>query len=84
VWEAIFMLVLLKIPVVYLCVVVWWAIRGEPRDEQPAVAARVVDTPVSPAGWSRVTRDRRDLGGRRGPRRDAPHRPSLARGEARR
>ena len=36
VWEAVFMLVLLKIPIVYLCMVVWWAIRAEPRDEQPA------------------------------------------------
>ena len=31
------MLVLLKIPIVYLCMVVWWAIRAEPRDEQPAI-----------------------------------------------
>ena len=25
------MLVILKIPVVYLCAVVWWAIKAEPR-----------------------------------------------------
>jgi hypothetical protein len=25
--------------------VVWWAIRAEPRDEQPTVSARVPDTP---------------------------------------
>ena len=25
------MLVILKIPIVYLCVVVWWAIKAEPR-----------------------------------------------------
>ncbi|MBA2383285.1 MAG: hypothetical protein H0V68_01275, partial [Actinobacteria bacterium] len=31
VWEAIFMLVILKIPVAYLCAVVWWAIKAEPR-----------------------------------------------------
>ena len=48
VWEVVFMLVLLKIPLVYLCMVVWWAIRAEPRDEQPTVSARVPDTPVSP------------------------------------
>ena len=29
------MLVLLKIPIVYLCLVVWWAIRAEPQDGQP-------------------------------------------------
>ena len=28
VWEAIFLLVILKIPVVYLCCVVWWAVRA--------------------------------------------------------
>ena len=42
------MLVLLKIPLVYLCMVVWWAIRAEPREEQPAVVARVPDTPETP------------------------------------
>jgi hypothetical protein len=30
-WELFFMLVILKIPVVYLCAVVWWAIRAEPQ-----------------------------------------------------
>ena len=30
VWEAIFMLVVLKIPLVYLGAVVWWAVRAEP------------------------------------------------------
>ena len=39
------MLVLLKIPIVYLCMV-WWAIRAEPRDEQPAVQVPVSDTPT--------------------------------------
>ena len=39
------MLVLLKIPLVYLCMVVWWAIRAEPRDEQPPTAVRVTGHP---------------------------------------
>ena len=33
VWELVFMLVILKIPVVYLCAVVWYAIRAEPELE---------------------------------------------------
>ena len=33
VWEGLFMLVVLKIPLVYLCGVVWWAIRAEPLPE---------------------------------------------------
>jgi len=68
VWEAVFFLVLLKIPLVYACLVVWWAIRAEPRDEHPVVAATVTDTPVAPVGWTRSSRGRRPVGGRRGPR----------------
>lgn len=30
-WESVFLLMILKIPVVYLCVVVWWAIRAVPE-----------------------------------------------------
>ena len=30
------MLLVLKIPIVYLGAVVWWAIRAEPRPEEPA------------------------------------------------
>jgi len=71
VWELVFMLVLLKIPLVYLCFVVWWAIRAEPRDEQPAVAVHVTDTPPPHADWSRARRPGRDAGGRRGGRRSA-------------
>jgi hypothetical protein len=45
-WEAVFMLLILKIPLVYLCFVVWWAIRAEPRPEEPAVLVpAITDTP---------------------------------------
>jgi hypothetical protein len=67
VWEVVFMLVLLKIPLVYLCMVVWWAIRAEPRDEHPAVVARVPDTPEAPNAWLRPGSPRTSPGGRRGP-----------------
>ncbi|MFL5927508.1 MAG: hypothetical protein ACJ77E_11305 [Gaiellaceae bacterium] len=30
-WELIFMLLVLKIPMIYLGLVVWWAIRAEPE-----------------------------------------------------
>lgn len=62
-WELVFMLVVLKIPVVYLCAVVWWAIKAEPRplDGAARVAspkpppecdwrARLRDTPHPPRG----------------------------------
>src|SRR5262249_32303445 len=42
VWEFIFLMLILKIPVIYLCLVVYWAIRGE---RGPAEAARLVTRP---------------------------------------
>src|SRR5918912_275783 len=41
VWELVFMMVILKIPILYLCAVVWWAIRAEPRP--PEGAPRLVE-----------------------------------------
>lgn len=65
-WEAIFMLLVLKIPVVYLAAVVWWAIRAEPHpgDGMEPVPVRV---PLEPCDWS-GRRRRRALARRvRGP-----------------
>ena len=31
VWELVFMMLILKIPIVYLCWVVYWAIKAEPK-----------------------------------------------------
>jgi hypothetical protein len=83
VWEAVFMLVLLKIPLVYLCMVVWWAIRAEPRDEQPAISVPVSDTPSSPE-WTRPSRKGNRPGPDRTARRRVAPRTAAARGEARR
>jgi hypothetical protein len=30
-WELVFLMVILKIPIAYLCYVVWYAIKAEPR-----------------------------------------------------
>ena len=81
-WELVFMLVLLKIPLVYLCMVVWWAIRAEPREEPPTAAVRVSDTPAPHAGWSRTPHARHPDGGRRGSRSRPAQRPARARAEA--
>ncbi len=67
VWEIVFMLLVLKIPIVYLCVVVWWAIKAEPSPPELAGVAVVADTP--PAGGP----PRRRRAGRRRPTR--PHVP---------
>jgi hypothetical protein len=50
IWELFFMLVILKIPVVYLCVVVWWAIRAEPRPLEGAAKLATLDLPPD-CGW---------------------------------
>jgi len=86
VWEAVFMLVLLKIPVVYLSLVVWWAIRAEPRDEQPVAVAPVSDTPLAGPGWGLGDRSRAAGRVPRRPHRPGPVRPRpvRARAEARR
>jgi hypothetical protein len=44
-WEIVFMLLILKIPIVYLCVLVWWAIRAEPSPPDLAGVTVMSDTP---------------------------------------
>lgn len=66
VWEAVFFLVILKIPVAYLGVVVWWAIRDTPDKSEAAGVAVVGDTP--PDGPGHGVCDR-------APRRPPPARP---------
>ena len=65
VWEAVFFLLVLKIPVIYLGVVVWWAIRGEPDKGEPAAVAAVTDTPPEGPGFGlRDRQARRPFPGR--------------------
>jgi hypothetical protein len=77
VWEAIFMLVVLKIPIVYLGIVVWWAVRAEPRPLEGAARPVRPDQDGPDRGWKpRGPRGRRP--GPHGtpvrgyPRREAP------------
>lgn len=61
-WEAIFFLVVLKIPVIYLGAVVWWAVRAEPEQgggEEVGVLAA-----PSPCGWNDWQRRRSPRPGR--------------------
>lgn len=50
-WEAIFMLVVLKIPMIYLAAVVWWAVRAEPHAPTGGDEVGVL-TPHPPCDWS--------------------------------
>jgi hypothetical protein len=51
VWEIVFLMVILKIPIVYLCWVIWWAVRSTPRPEEGA-AVTMVAQPDPPSGRS--------------------------------
>jgi hypothetical protein len=62
VWELIWLMVIMKIPILYLCWVVYWAVKSDPQPEQPA--ALVVPSDGSdPAPWRP----------HRHPRRTGPH-----------
>jgi hypothetical protein len=55
VWELIFLMVIMKIPILYLCWVVWWAIKSEPRPEEgaPLLAPVPPASPQPGLGWRR-------------------------------
>jgi hypothetical protein len=56
VWELIFLMVIMKIPIVYLCWVVYWAIKSKPLPEEGAALQPV---PVEPKPWNDPRRTRR-------------------------
>src|SRR5256885_12902871 len=65
-WELVFLMVILKIPIAYLCYVVWYAIKAEPRRGRGGLAGvRVLPEPPSPS-FDRVRRPPR-------PRPQRPH-----------
>jgi hypothetical protein len=58
VWELIWLMVIMKIPILYLCWVVYWAIKSEPRPEEPAVVLTASDD-GPPTAWRPHGRPRR-------------------------
>ena len=78
--ELVFMMLVLKLPVIYVAWLVWWAIRAVPEPPEGAALPSRVDDP-GPRGW---WRRRLDRPGPRAPhgRRPARMRPARA-GEAR-
>ena len=66
-WELIFLMFLMKLPIVYLIAVVWWAVRAEPRPEEGA-AVTVVTQPDAPLPEASEHRSRGRL-----PRSPRPH-----------
>jgi hypothetical protein len=57
VWEAVFMLVVLKIPMIYLAVVVWWAVRAQPDAAAGGDEVGVL-VPLTSCGWDAWKRSR--------------------------
>jgi hypothetical protein len=56
------MLLVLKIPLVYLAAVVWWAIRAEPIAGDGGEPVRTF-VPLTPCGWDEWRRGRSRRGG---------------------
>jgi hypothetical protein len=50
-WELIFMLLLLKIPLIYLCGVVWYAVKAEPSIDDAPGDPTSVREPRAPRPW---------------------------------
>jgi hypothetical protein len=66
VWELIWLMVIMKIPILYLCWVVYWAIKSDPRPEQAAALVPSTDADLPPWQPRRIR-----------PRKPGPHgRPS--------
>ena len=69
VWETIWLLVILKIPIIYLAWVIWWAVKAEPAPPEPLEGALVTE-PLDPdprAGWRFLRRRVRPARPRPGP-----------------
>ena len=87
VWEIVFLMLILKIPIVYLGVVVYYAIRAEPRPEQGAsVTAALGDDDPGSGPRRRLHPRRLRPGPHGGPSRTYRRvpRPAFARAAARR
>jgi hypothetical protein len=75
-WEFVFMMVILKIPIVYLCFVVWWAVKAEPRPPAEAVLIPAVPEIEPRPPWRPTRSPRRP---RNGPRRSPERRSARVR-----
>jgi hypothetical protein len=85
VWELVFLMVILKIPIVYLGFVVYYAIKAEPKPEAGAAVTARIGPDVGPR-HGRRSRRRPPLGPRPhgGPVRSYPRTPRTAVARARR
>ena len=68
------MLLVLKIPLIYLAAVVWWAVRAEPAEDEGS-GGELELVPLTPCGWEDWKRRRGSLG--RKPVRPNGHAPRV-------
>ena len=59
VWELVFLMVILKIPILYLCGVVYYAIKAEPRPGEGAGVTARLGPDVDPGSGRHPLRSRR-------------------------
>jgi hypothetical protein len=78
----VFLMLVLKIPIAYLCWVLWWAIRAEPAPPEPA-ALVTADVPEGGGGPGVRSRRSRRIRPRGGPSRTYPRTPRAAAATAR-
>jgi hypothetical protein len=78
--EIVFMMLILKLPILYLCGVVWYAIRAEPKPPEPAIVP-VENRPGPAAPHAARNRLARGRPHGRPPRRPAGPRTAAARAE---
>jgi hypothetical protein len=77
-WELIFMMLILKIPIVYLCFVIYWAVKAEPKPPEPALLPVPAEPgPENPRAW--VARRRPSRRPSRGGPHSSPRRARVAR-----
>lgn len=84
VWEIVFLMVILKIPMVYLCAVVYWAIKAEPRPEEGAVVTAAAGPEAGGGSATRRRRFPRPPHGRPSRRSPRSPQPSVARAASKR
>jgi hypothetical protein len=66
VWEFVFMMLILKIPIVYLGLVVYWAVKAEPEPPEPALLPVVAPELEPRPPWRPQLRRRRPRTGPHG------------------
>ncbi len=82
VWEIVFLMLVLKIPIVYLCFVIYYAIKAEPRPAEGAAVTAMVGPEDEGSGGRRRRLGRRPSRPHGGPSRSYPRTPMPAHARA--